>query len=66
MKFEIIKDTKLNGKSYYKVYTEHYESGREFHELFTDEKEATDFMAMLMNNYRSGLPSSEVLLSKTI
>lgn len=66
MKFEIIKDIKLDGTIYYLVYTTDLDGIRHYHRLFTEEKEAYDFMDMLIENHKDkGYPKQEVLYSQT-
>jgi len=66
MKFEIIKDIKLDGTTYYLVYTTTLEGIRHYHTLFTTEEEAYDFMNMLIENHeQKGYPKQEVIYSQT-
>ena len=66
MKFEIVKDIKLDGTTYYLVYTTDSEGVTEFHKLFSKEDEAEDYMIMLIDNYnQKGYPKKEVIYSQT-
>jgi len=66
MKFEIIKDIKLDGTTYYLVYTTDSEGIRSYHKLFSDEQEAYEFMSFLIKNHeQNGYPKQEVIFSQT-
>jgi hypothetical protein len=66
MKFEIIKDIKLDGTTYYLVYTTDSEGIRSYHKLFSAEQEAYDFMDMLIENHKDkGYPKQEAIYSQT-
>ena len=65
MKFEIIKDIKLDGTTYYLVYTTNIDGSSVFHKLFSTEKEAEELVNTLIENYRKGYPKQEVIYSQT-
>jgi hypothetical protein len=66
MKFEIIKDIKLDGTTYYLVYTTDSQGIRSYHKLFSDEQEAYEFMSFLIENHeQKGYPKQEVIFSQT-
>ncbi len=66
MKFEIIKDIKLDGTTYYLVYTTDSQGIRSYHKLFSDYNEAYEFMSFLIENHeQKGYPKQEVIFSQT-
>lgn len=66
MKFEIIKDTKMDGTIYYIVYTTDSEGNKTYHRLFSKEEEAYEYMNILIENiFQKGYPKTEVIYSKT-
>lgn len=65
MKFEIIKDIKLDGTTYYLVYTTNSEGIRNYHKLFSTEQEAEELVNLLIANYEKGYPKEEVIYSQT-
>ena len=67
MKFEIIKDIKLDGTTYYCIYTTDANGLTNYHKLFTTEQEACDFMNILIENHnQKGYPKQEVIFSQTL
>jgi hypothetical protein len=66
MKFEIIKDIKLDGTTYFCIYTTDANGLTNYHKLFTTEEEAYDFMNILIENHeQKGYPKQEVIFSQT-
>ncbi len=65
MKFEIIKDIKLDGTTYYLVYSTPKDGIRNYHKLFSTEEEAMDLVDILVSNYGKGYPKEEVIYSQT-
>ena len=66
MKFEIIKDIKLDGTTYYLIYTTNEEGMKTYHKLFTTQEEAYEYMSILIDNHKLlGYPKEEVIYSQT-
>jgi len=66
MKFEIIKEIKLDGTTYYSIYTTDSNGLTNYHKLFSEEQEAYDYMKFLIENHeQKGYPKQEVIFSQT-
>jgi len=66
MKFEIIKEIKLDGTTYYLIYTTSEDCLKQYHKLFSTEDEAYEYMSILVDNYKVlGYPKEEVIYSQT-